>query len=63
MKYTEDMKAGNWDWSKSGPLNIMERDGNWVSYDNRRLMAAQNAGLDSVPVQIVDQMLCILIFQ
>jgi len=53
VKYTEDMKSGNWDWSKSGPLKVMERDGQWVSYDNRRLMAAQNAGLDSVPVQVV----------
>ena len=53
VKYTEDMKAGNWDWSRSGPLKVMERDGQWVSYDNRRLMAAQQAGLDSVPVQVV----------
>jgi len=53
VKYTEDMKSGNWDWSMSGPLNVMERDGQWVSYDNRGLMAAQNAGIDSVPVQVV----------
>lgn len=26
----------------------------WVSYDNRRLMAAQNAGLNSIPVSIVN---------
>lgn len=31
----------------------MERDGGWVSYDNRRLMAARQAGVDSVPVQVV----------
>lgn len=47
------MKSGNWDWSKSGPLRIMERDGKLVSYDNRRLMAAQQAGLESVPVEFV----------
>jgi|GEM_PF-1960129 len=51
--YVADMKAGNWDWERSGPLRVMERDGNLVSYDNRRLMAAQQAGLDSVPVQFV----------
>jgi len=51
--YAADMKAGNWDWERSGPLRVMERDGNWVSYDNRRLMAAQQVGLDSVPVQVV----------
>lgn len=28
-------------------------NGNLASYDNRRLMAAQQAGLDSVPVQFV----------
>jgi len=31
----------------------MKRDGQWVSYDNRRLMAAQQAGLKSVPVKVV----------
>ena len=31
----------------------MERDGQWVSYDNRRLMAARQAGLNEVPVQVV----------
>jgi len=28
----------------------MDQNGQLVSSDNRRLMAAQNAGLDSVPV-------------
>jgi hypothetical protein len=51
--YIDDMKAGNWDWEKSGPLRVMDRDGSLVSYDNRRLMAAQQANLDSVPVQMV----------
>jgi hypothetical protein len=26
----------------------------YISYDNRRLMAAQNAGLKTVPVNVVD---------
>lgn len=52
-RYADDMANGAWDWSKSKPLRVMERDGGWVSFDNRRLMAAQQAGLDSVPVEIV----------
>ncbi len=52
--YTADMKSGNWDWSKSGPLRVMEVDGQLVSYDNRRLMAAQNAGLKNVPIQRIN---------
>ena len=31
----------------------MQRDGQWVSYDNRRVMAARLAGLDEIPVQVV----------
>jgi len=54
LQYTQDMASGIWDWSRSGPLRVMKRDGQWVSYDNRRLMAAQNAGLESVPVQFVN---------
>jgi len=52
--YVSDMKAGNWDWSKSGPIRIMQQNGKWVSYDNRRLMAAQQAGLKDIPFEIVD---------
>jgi len=51
--YTRDMLMGNWNWERSGPIRVMERDGIWVSYDNRRLMAAQNAGLSRVPVETV----------
>ena len=53
-QYTADMANNNWDWSRSGPLRVMDKDGQWVSYDNRRLMAAQNANLNSVPVQVVN---------
>nr|WP_315904163.1 hypothetical protein [Serratia fonticola] len=33
--YINDMKAGNWDWGRSGPLNVAEIDGQLVSLDNR----------------------------
>jgi RHS repeat-associated protein len=53
-QYTQDMQNGNWDWDRSGPLTVMDVDGQLVSHDNRRLMAAQNAqGVDSVPIQVV----------
>lgn len=52
-QYISDMKLGKWDWTKSGPIRIMKMDGKWVSYDNRRLMAAQQAGLENIPYKIV----------
>jgi hypothetical protein len=52
-QYIADMKAGNWDWNKSGPIRIMEMNGKYVTYDNRRLMAAQQANLNSIPFEIV----------
>jgi len=53
--YQAAMEEGSqWDWNRSGPLRVMEVDGQLVSYDNRRLVAAQRAGLQSVPVEIVD---------
>ncbi len=52
--YVDDMKRGDWDWERSGPLRVMERDGQLVSYDNRRLRAAQEAGLRDVPIEIVN---------
>lgn len=52
--YQTAMEGGKWDWNQSGPLRVMEVDGQLVSYDNRRLVAAQRAGLDSVPVEIVN---------
>ncbi len=56
LQYVDDMKSGNWDWDLSGPIRVMERDGQWVSYDNRRLMAAQQAGLSEVPFQVIKPM-------
>jgi RHS repeat-associated protein len=54
LDYIEDMANGRWDWSRSGPLRVMEVDGQLVTYDNRRLLAAQHVNLESVPVQIVN---------
>jgi hypothetical protein len=48
------MEANKWDWSRSGPLRVMDVDGQLVTYDNRRLRAAQQAGLPTVPVEVVD---------
>ena len=36
------------------PLNVIERDGQLVSFDNRRLAAAQANNMAEVPVNIVD---------
>ncbi|MDR2950593.1 MAG: DUF6531 domain-containing protein [Prevotella sp.] len=52
--YTTDMKNGDWDWDRSGPLNVAEVDGQLVSLDNRRLLAAQEAGLEAVPIKKVN---------
>ncbi len=52
--YAGKMSSNQWDWGKSGPLRVMEVDGQYVSYDNRRLLAAQLAGLEKVPIEIVD---------
>ncbi|MEO6994745.1 MAG: hypothetical protein ABI273_14145, partial [Lacunisphaera sp.] len=52
-EYIEDMIAKRWDWNRSGPIRVMKQEGQWVSYDNRRLLAAQKARLKFVPVQVV----------
>jgi hypothetical protein len=41
------------DWNRS-PLNVINVNGQLVTYDNRRLDAALEAGLDKVKVTIVD---------
>jgi RHS repeat-associated protein len=50
----DDMNTKNWDGNRSGSLDVAEIDGQMVSLDNRRLYAAQEAGLDSVPIRKVD---------
>lgn len=42
------------DTKKYTPIQVMIVDGQMVSYDNRRLLAAQNANLGSLEVQILD---------
>ena len=45
---TESMRTGGW---KGDPINVVELpDGSVMSLDNRRLLAAQNAGLKKIPV-------------
>ena len=51
--YAEIMRNGQFDWNRS-PLNVIIIDGRLVSYDNRRLDAALEAGLEKVKVNIVD---------
>jgi uncharacterized protein RhaS with RHS repeats len=53
-KYSADMAGGRWSWERSGPLRVMEQNGELVSYDNRRLLAAREAGLRQVPIELVD---------
>jgi hypothetical protein len=50
--YADLMSSGQWDWDRS-PLRVMEVDGQLVSYDNRRLDAARQAG-QQVRVTVVD---------
>lgn len=40
--YVESMENGTWDWNRPGTaLQVIERDGQLISYDNRRLDAAR----------------------
>jgi RHS repeat-associated protein len=49
--YAELMKSGDWDWSQTGSeLRVLEMNGHLVTYDNRRLDAALEAGQDRVPI-------------
>ncbi|MDJ0087743.1 hypothetical protein [Pantoea allii] len=47
------MKKGQWDWNRS-PLNVIDVEGQLVTYDNRRLDAAFEAELDKVKVNKVN---------
>ncbi|MEO1530449.1 MAG: polymorphic toxin-type HINT domain-containing protein [Planctomycetota bacterium] len=53
-------KDGGWDWYRfaddhatPSALRVIDVDGQLVSLDNRRLLAAQNAGLKEVPIVVV----------
>jgi hypothetical protein len=40
--FAQSMRDGTWDWNRPGTaLRVIERDGQLVSYDNRRLDAAR----------------------
>ena len=41
------------DPSKYKPINVIIVDGQMVTYDNRRLLAAQNAGLNTLEINTV----------
>jgi RHS repeat-associated protein len=49
--YAELMQSGQWDWSQEGSaLRVLEMNGHLVTYDNRRLDAALEAGQERVPI-------------
>jgi RHS repeat-associated protein len=53
--YAGQMRAGTWDWTRPGTaLRVMEVNGQLVTYDNRRLDAAFEAGETKVPITRVD---------
>lgn len=53
-KYAETMKAGQWDWNKSGPIYGTYWQGKYGMFDgNHRLAAAKMAGLQQVPLKNV----------
>lgn len=51
--YAELMRTGRWNWQQS-PLTVMDVKGQLVTYDNRRLDAALEAGQEKVPINVVD---------
>ncbi len=53
-QYVDDMANNRWDWSRSRPINVMKQGDRYVSFDNRRLMAARQANLSEIPINVVD---------
>lgn len=51
--YAEIMKNNSWDWERS-PLNVIDMDGQLVTYDNRQLDAAREAKLEKIAINRVD---------
>ncbi|MEU3493075.1 RHS repeat-associated core domain-containing protein [Kitasatospora cineracea] len=51
--YAGEMAAGRWNWNESNALRVIEVNGQLVSYDNRRLDAAREAGV-RVPIARLD---------
>ncbi|ATO85560.1 hypothetical protein ACWT_6145 [Actinoplanes sp. SE50] len=57
--YVQSMKDGTWDWNREGTaLRVLERDGQLVSYDNRRLDAAREVRAEDptyrVKIEVLD---------
>ncbi|MEJ7731873.1 MAG: hypothetical protein WKG00_22015 [Polyangiaceae bacterium] len=48
----ENMRANGWDYSKPSPDVVRMSDGRLVSVDNRRIVAARQAGLDDIPLEL-----------
>ncbi len=42
------------DASKYEPIRVMDVNGQMITYDNGRLLSAQNAGLDKIEIELVD---------
>jgi RHS repeat-associated protein len=61
-EYERAMRNNEWDWErvsdpmhpKSSIITVVEVNGQLVSFDNRRLLAAQNAGVAKVPIHRVN---------
>ena len=53
QRTVSDMRV--FDAAKYQPIKVVVVDGQMVSYDNRRLLAAQNAGLEKITVDVVDK--------
>jgi hypothetical protein len=51
---TNEMKVNGWDFTKPPPKMVDMGNGEFITLDHRRLIAAHNAGLTEHPCQIVD---------
>jgi Flp pilus assembly pilin Flp len=48
----ENMRVNGWDYTKPSPDVVRMADGRLVSLDNRRIVAARQAGLDEIPLEL-----------
>jgi Flp pilus assembly pilin Flp len=48
----ENMRTNGWDYTKPPPDVVRMADGRLVSLDNRRIVAARQAGLDEIPLAL-----------
>ena len=53
-EYAGKMERGEWNWARTdAPPTVMKVGEKWVTYDNRRVLAARAAGLPEIPVRVV----------